>query len=97
MDWLYDRVIKEANYIVENGATVRETARVFGLSKSTIYKDVTERLKKYDSVLARKVENVLAINKAERHIRGGNVTKEKYKRKRAGNKNKKGENFINFT
>ena len=72
------RVIDEAEYIAQTGATVRQTAKVFHFSKSTVHKDVTERLKSIDKVLYNKVKKVLKINLAERHIRGGQATKLKY-------------------
>lgn len=65
-------------YIVENEATVRATAKAFGISKSTVHMDVAERLKKVNPYLYKEVRKVLEINKAERHIRGGKATKEKY-------------------
>lgn len=65
-------------YIVENNATVRGTAKKFGVSKSTVHKDVTERLSKVNHSLYLEVKKVLDINKQERHIRGGMATKEKY-------------------
>ena len=65
-------------YMVENGATVRETAHFFGTSKSTVHKLVTGRLKQADPALFAKVRLVLDTNKAERHIRGGLATREKY-------------------
>lgn len=77
-DYIYQRVLEVSNYIYETRATVRQTAKVFGVSKSTIHKDVTERLQKIDKKLAEKVKKVLEYNKAERHIRGGQATKEKY-------------------
>ncbi|MBO7218312.1 MAG: sporulation transcriptional regulator SpoIIID [Clostridia bacterium] len=67
-------------YIVESGATVRATAKVFKISKSTVHKDVTERLKKEDPVLYKEVKKVLEKNKQDRHIRGGIATREKYKK-----------------
>ena len=73
-----DRIIKEGEYIVEKGATVRETGKVFSLGKSTVHKDVTERLKYIDYELYEKVKKVLGFNLSERHIRGGNATKRKY-------------------
>lgn len=75
---IIERVIKEAEYIVETGATVRSTAKVFHFSKSTVHKDVTDRLKSIDKDLYNKVKKVLKINLAERHIRGGQATKLKY-------------------
>lgn len=77
-DYIYQRVLEVSNYIYETRATVRQAAKVFGVSKSTIHKDVTERLQKIDKRLAEKVKKVLEYNKAERHIRGGQATKEKY-------------------
>ncbi|ADL13696.1 sporulation transcriptional regulator SpoIIID [Acetohalobium arabaticum] len=77
-DYIYQRVLEVSNYIYETRATVRQAAKVFGVSKSTIHKDATERLQKIDKRLAEKVKKVLEYNKAERHIRGGQATKEKY-------------------
>ena len=73
------RAIAFGNYIVDTGATVRSTAKVFKISKSTVHKDVTERLIKDNPVLYRDVKLVLEKNKQERHIRGGLATKQKYK------------------
>ncbi len=73
-----DRAITIASYIVENNATVRQAARQFGVSKSTVHKDVTERLLKINPSLAAKTRKILDINKSERHIRGGMATKDKY-------------------
>ncbi len=67
-----------ANYIVENKATVRATAKRFGISKSTVHKDVAERLEKFNPSLAQEAKKILEINKSERHIRGGMATKIKY-------------------
>jgi len=75
---IVDRVIMEAEYIAETGATVRACAKVFHFSKSTVHKDVTERLKQIDLALYKKVKKVLSINLAERHIRGGEATRLKY-------------------
>ena len=66
-------------YIIENRATVRSAARQFGISKSTVHKDLTERLEKVNPGLYRQVRQLLDINKAERHIRGGMATRRKYK------------------
>ena len=66
-------------YIIESSATVRQAARVFGVSKSTVHKDVTERLPQLNQGMAKQVRGVLDINKAERHIRGGEATRKKYK------------------
>ncbi|MDE6712234.1 MAG: sporulation transcriptional regulator SpoIIID, partial [Lachnospiraceae bacterium] len=67
-----------AQYIIEHNVTVREAAKKFGISKSTIHKDVAERLIQINPALAKEVRKVLDINKSERHIRGGMATKEKY-------------------
>ena len=72
------RVVDSAEYIVATGATVRACARKFGVSKSTIHKDMRLRLPDIDPVLARQVDRVLGINRAERHIRGGQATRRKY-------------------
>lgn len=68
-----------AVFIIENKATVRSAAKHFGISKSTVHKDLTERLPKLKPSLFRQVRELLDINKAERHIRGGLATKRKYK------------------
>lgn len=73
------RAIELGEYIVENGATVRSAAKRFGISKSTVHKDVAERLRTIDSVLFGEVKQVLETNKAQRHIRGGEATRRKYK------------------
>ena len=78
-DYIEERIIKTAQYIVENGATVREAANVCHISKSTVHKDVSERLQLIDKRLAAQVREVLDVNKAERHIRGGMATYQKYK------------------
>ena len=67
-----------AKYIIENNATVRQTAKQFGISKSTVHKDVTERLLQINPSLAAQARKILDINKSERHIRGGLATREKY-------------------
>lgn len=82
-EYIEDRAIHIANYIVENGATVRQTAKAFGISKSTVHKDVTERLPYVNGALAKEARKVLEVNKSERHIRGGMATKEKYRREYA--------------
>ena len=69
-----------AKYILEKNTTVRQTAKTFGVSKSTLHKDVTERLKEINPSLAKEVKNVLDKNKSERHIRGGLATKLKYEK-----------------
>lgn len=78
-DYIRQRVLEIAAYIVENGATVRQAAAVFGVSKSTVHKDVTERLPLVNKVQAQQVRQILNLNKAERHIRGGEATRKKYK------------------
>ena len=77
-DYIQERAINIANYIIENNATVRQTARQFGISKSTVHKDVTDRLTQINPALASEARKVLDINKSERHIRGGLATREKY-------------------
>lgn len=76
-----DRACEMAVYIVKTGATVRCAAKVFGISKSTVHKDLVQRLPKIDPGLYRLVRQVLDRNKALRHIRGGEATKEKYRRR----------------
>ena len=68
-----------ADFVIENKATVRSCARHFGISKSTVHKDLSQRLPQYDQVLYKLVRSVLEVNKQERHIRGGIATREKYK------------------
>ncbi len=77
-DYIEERVLELAGYILETGATVRQAARKFRVSKSTVHKDITERLLEINPGLAAQVKAVLDNNKAERHIRGGLATKEKY-------------------
>lgn len=77
-DYIEQRVLDIARYIIESGATVRKTANVFKVSKSTVHKDVSERLEKIDFSAWEQVKNILDKNKAERHIRGGIATKMKY-------------------
>lgn len=76
--YIEERAIELANYIIEKRTTVRAAAKKFGISKSTVHKDVTERLVKVNPELANSVRVVLEENKAERHIRGGEATKAKY-------------------
>lgn len=76
--YIEERAIEIANYIIESNATVRQTAKQFGISKSTVHKDVTERLMQVNPTLAKEARKVLDVNKAERHIRGGLATREKY-------------------
>lgn len=74
-----DRAVVLGEYIIDTGATVRATAKVFKISKSTVHKDVTERLFNINRELYRQVKDVLEKNKSERHIRGGLATRRKYK------------------
>ena len=74
-----ERAVNLAHYIIDSKDTVRGAAKRFGISKSTVHKDVSERLIKINPVLATKVREILDENKAERHIRGGMATKLKYK------------------
>ncbi len=76
--YIEERVIELANFVVEKKTTVRSAAKKFGISKSTVHKDVTERLVRINPTLANEVRMVLEENKAERHIRGGQATKAKY-------------------
>lgn len=78
-EYIRRRVLKVTDYILESSATVRRAAKVFGVSKSTIHKDVTERLLRINPKLALEVRKVLERNKAERHIRGGEATRRKYR------------------
>ena len=73
-----------AVYILEHRATVRSAAKHFGISKSTVHKDVTERLRRCDRALWTQVRSVLQENKAQRHLRGGEATRQKYLRRREG-------------
>lgn len=75
-----ERAIKIAQYIVENNATVRVTAEAFGFGKTTVHDDVTKRLPKFHPLLAAQAREVLDVNKADRHIRGGAATKRKYEK-----------------
>ena len=77
-DYIEERAIGIGVYIIENNATVRQTAKAFGVSKSTVHKDVTDRLMQINPTLAKQARCVLDVNKSERHIRGGMATKEKY-------------------
>ena len=76
--YIEERAMEVANYIIENNATVRQAAKQFGISKSTVHKDCSDRLQLINPALATEVRKVLDVNKAERHIRGGLATKEKY-------------------
>ena len=74
-----ERACDVARYIVENRSTVRAAAKEFGISKSTVHKDITQRLEKVNPSLFAQVRVLLDVNKAERHIRGGLATRRKYK------------------
>ena len=76
-----ERAVNLAHYIIDSKDTVRGAAKKFGISKSTVHKDVTERLEKINPALTREVRKILNENKAERHIRGGMATKLKYLKK----------------
>ena len=76
--YIEERAMEIAKYIIEHNATVRQTAKEFGISKSTVHKDVTERLQQINPALAKEARQVLGINERERHIRGGMGTREKY-------------------
>lgn len=78
-DNLNKRACELAVYMIETGATVRAAARHFGISKSTVHKDLTQRLDKYNPALYAQVREILDVNKQERHIRGGMATRRKYK------------------
>ena len=80
IDNVEKRCIELGEYIIETKATVRQAAEVFGISKSTVHIDVTKRLSQISPSLAKEVNCVLQENKAQRHIRGGKATKEKYLR-----------------
>ena len=82
--YIEERTVEIAHYIIENKVTVRAAAKKFGISKSTVHKDVTERLLKINPVLSVEIKKVLDENKAERHIRGGMATKLKYSKDKAG-------------
>ena len=76
--YIEERAMEIARYIIDNNTTVRQAAKHFGISKSTVHKDVTERLVQVDPSLAAEARKVLDVNKSERHIRGGLATREKY-------------------
>jgi putative DeoR family transcriptional regulator (stage III sporulation protein D) len=79
-DYIEERAVEIAEYIIDTKATVRQTAKKFGISKSTVHKDVTERLLQINPSLAAQARQILDLNKSERHIRGGLATREKYLR-----------------
>ena len=79
-EYIEERAVEIGKYIVDYHATVRQTAKMFGISKSTVHKDATERLTEINPLLAKEAREILDINKSERHIRGGMATKEKYQK-----------------
>ena len=91
-DTVEERAVILGEYIVENRATVRAAAKVFSVSKSTVHMDVAERLRRINPRLYTEVREVLEVNKAERHIRGGQATKQKY----LSEKKQQSENFKRF-
>lgn len=78
IDTIEERACALAVYIIETGATVRNAAKHFGISKSTVHKDLSQRLPQYNKTLYQQVRQVLNLNKAQRHIRGGLATRRKY-------------------
>ncbi len=76
--YIEERAMEIARYIIDNNTTVRQAAKHFGISKSTVHKDVTERLVQVNPALAQEARKILDVNKSERHIRGGLATREKY-------------------
>ena len=82
-DYIEERAVAIANYIIDHNASVRQTAKSFGISKSTVHKDCTERLISINPALAAQTRVVLDLNKSERHIRGGMATREKYQHRLA--------------
>ena len=81
-----ERCVTLGTYLVENKATVRAVAAHFGISKSTVHKDVTETLKSVNKALYQQVKEILNVNKSERHIRGGEATRNKYRSERVKKK-----------
>ena len=79
-DTIEERACRLAVYMIETGATVRAAAKKFGISKSTVHKDLSQRLPNYNKALYIQVRQILDVNKAQRHIRGGMATKEKYRK-----------------
>ena len=79
LEGIEKRATDEARYLAAGGCTVRQAAQAFGVSKSTVYKDLTERLPHLDGRLYRRIRHVLDCNKAERHLRGGRATQEKFR------------------
>lgn len=88
-EYIKERTLKIGHYFVETRNTVRTIAKEFGISKSTVHKDLTERLPEINPELANQVKEILEYHKSIRHIRGGEATKIKYKRKSSGTKQQK--------
>ncbi|MCC8126276.1 MAG: sporulation transcriptional regulator SpoIIID [Clostridiales bacterium] len=82
-EYIEERAVAIANYMIDHNATVRQTAKQFGISKSTVHKDAVDRLLHINPSLASQVRVVLDINKSERHIRGGMATRKKYQHRLA--------------
>ena len=89
--YIEERAIEIANYIIENNATVRQAAKNFGISKSTVHKDITQNLRKINLPLYRRVKRILDKNKSERHLRGGEATRIKYMNIRHSDRKKDGQ------
>lgn len=81
IDDIHDRACQLAVYMIETGGTVRSAALKFGISKSTVHKDLSQRLRQYNPQLYQQVKELMEVNKAQRHIRGGIATREKYRKK----------------
>ena len=78
-EYIENRAAELARYIIDTKATVRDTAKIFGVSKSTVHKDITERLEEIDYQMFLAVKEILDVNLAERHLRGGDATRKKFK------------------
>ncbi len=83
IDTIEQRTCELAVYMIETGATVRSAAEHFGISKSTVHKDLSQRLPRYNRTLYKQVRDILDVNKAQRHIRGGLATQNKYRQMKA--------------
>ena len=81
IDDIHDRACQLAVYMIETGGTVRSAALKFGISKSTVHMDLSQRLRQYNPQLYQQVKELMEVNKAQRHIRGGIATREKYRKK----------------
>ena len=88
-DYIEERAVELAYYIIKTKSTVRQAARCFGISKSTVHKDITTRLQKLNTELYERVQTVLQVNKQERHIRGGRATQAKYRAEAAQRRGEK--------